>query len=196
MKSVRSPADHWLFLFVLRGPRCFAVEPFCKMGRADGSRFCAGHPPVAGRLRASLRHRRKARTASAARHRLARRALRRDERGQAGVRRRLSRILLRPDLRSAPAARHRSPTASLRNSRCCRRPSSEMARNGCKKVVIVNGHGGNESLLPLFGAVAACQASATTWSTSSACRTRMSPAVRRSRRRTTCTPAKSKHRTC
>ena len=27
---------------------------------------------------------------------------------------------------------------------------SEMARNGCKKVVIVNGHGGNESLLPLF----------------------------------------------
>jgi creatinine amidohydrolase len=27
----------------------------------------------------------------------------------------------------------------------------EMARNGCKKVVIVNGHGGNESLLPLFG---------------------------------------------
>src|SRR5271167_1014177 len=28
---------------------------------------------------------------------------------------------------------------------------SEMARNGCRKVVIVNGHGGNESLLPLFG---------------------------------------------
>jgi creatinine amidohydrolase len=27
---------------------------------------------------------------------------------------------------------------------------SEMARNGCKKVVIVNGHGGNNSLLPLF----------------------------------------------
>jgi creatinine amidohydrolase len=26
----------------------------------------------------------------------------------------------------------------------------EMARNGCKKVVIVNGHGGNDSLLPLF----------------------------------------------
>jgi len=26
----------------------------------------------------------------------------------------------------------------------------EMARNGCKKIVIVNGHGGNNSLLPLF----------------------------------------------
>jgi len=29
--------------------------------------------------------------------------------------------------------------------------TDEMARNGCSKVVIVNGHGGNESLLPLFG---------------------------------------------
>jgi creatinine amidohydrolase len=27
---------------------------------------------------------------------------------------------------------------------------NEMARNGCKKIVIVNGHGGNESLLPLL----------------------------------------------
>src|SRR6202051_295765 len=26
----------------------------------------------------------------------------------------------------------------------------EMARNGCKKVVVLNGHGGNESLLPYF----------------------------------------------
>jgi creatinine amidohydrolase len=26
----------------------------------------------------------------------------------------------------------------------------EMARNGCKKIAIVNGHGGNQSLLPLF----------------------------------------------
>ena len=28
--------------------------------------------------------------------------------------------------------------------------TDEMARNGCKKVMIVNGHGGNESLLPYF----------------------------------------------
>ncbi len=28
--------------------------------------------------------------------------------------------------------------------------SDEMARNGCKKVIIVNGHGGNENLLPYF----------------------------------------------
>jgi creatinine amidohydrolase len=28
--------------------------------------------------------------------------------------------------------------------------TDEMARNGCKKIVIINGHGGNESLLPFF----------------------------------------------
>ena len=28
--------------------------------------------------------------------------------------------------------------------------SEEMARNGCAKILIVNGHGGNEHLLPFF----------------------------------------------
>jgi creatinine amidohydrolase len=28
--------------------------------------------------------------------------------------------------------------------------TDEMARNGCKKIIVVNGHGGNESLLPFF----------------------------------------------
>src|SRR2546423_10059534 len=28
--------------------------------------------------------------------------------------------------------------------------TKEMARNGCKKIIIVNGHGGNNSLLPFF----------------------------------------------
>jgi creatinine amidohydrolase len=31
--------------------------------------------------------------------------------------------------------------------------TDEMARNGCKKIVIVNGHGGNNSLLPFFAQV-------------------------------------------
>ncbi len=31
-----------------------------------------------------------------------------------------------------------------------RETTSEMARNGCKKIIIVNGHGGNNSLLPYF----------------------------------------------
>src|SRR5947207_15632095 len=28
--------------------------------------------------------------------------------------------------------------------------TDEMARNGCKKIIVVNGHGGNNSLLPFF----------------------------------------------
>jgi creatinine amidohydrolase len=35
-------------------------------------------------------------------------------------------------------------------SKLLQETTDEMARNGCKKIVIVNGHGGNESLLPFF----------------------------------------------
>src|SRR6267154_4632546 len=28
--------------------------------------------------------------------------------------------------------------------------ADEMARNGCKKIIVVNGHGGNEHLIPFF----------------------------------------------
>ena len=36
--------------------------------------------------------------------------------------------------------------------------TDEMARNGCKKILIVNGHGGNEQPAPLFCADTARQA--------------------------------------
>jgi creatinine amidohydrolase len=50
-------------------------------------------------------------------------------------------------------ARHEPGTVSYsRNLQLAllQETTDEMARNGCKKVVIVNGHGGNESLLPYF----------------------------------------------
>ncbi len=36
--------------------------------------------------------------------------------------------------------------------------TDEMSRNGCKKVLIVNGHGGNDSLLPYFAQTQLAQA--------------------------------------
>jgi creatinine amidohydrolase len=56
----------------------------------------------------------------------------------------------------------------------------EMARNGCKKVVIVNGHGGNENLLPLFAQsqLAVCLM--------------LCPVARRRRPRWICTPVRKR----
>lgn len=50
-------------------------------------------------------------------------------------------------------ARHEPGTIAYSSElqlRLLQETTDEMARNGCKKVVIVNGHGGNESLLPYF----------------------------------------------
>jgi len=50
-------------------------------------------------------------------------------------------------------ARHEPGTISYSRSlqlALLQETTDEMARNGCKKVLIVNGHGGNESLLPYF----------------------------------------------
>jgi creatinine amidohydrolase len=50
-------------------------------------------------------------------------------------------------------ARHEPGTISYSTSlqlQLLQETTDEMARNGCKKVVIVNGHGGNEHLLPYF----------------------------------------------
>jgi len=50
-------------------------------------------------------------------------------------------------------ARHEPGTLAYSTSlqlQLLQETTDEMARNGCKKVVIVNGHGGNENLLPYF----------------------------------------------
>jgi creatinine amidohydrolase len=50
-------------------------------------------------------------------------------------------------------ARHEPGTISYSSDlqlKLLQETTDEMARNGCKKVVIVNGHGGNEHLLPYF----------------------------------------------
>ncbi len=50
-------------------------------------------------------------------------------------------------------ARHEPGTVAYSRSlmlQLLQETTDEMGRNGCKKVLIVNGHGGNESLLPFF----------------------------------------------
>ncbi len=50
-------------------------------------------------------------------------------------------------------ARHEPGTIAYSSSlqlQLLQETTDEMARNGCKKIVIVNGHGGNEYLLPYF----------------------------------------------
>jgi creatinine amidohydrolase len=51
------------------------------------------------------------------------------------------------EARHQPGTIAYSPELQLR---LLQETTDEMARNGCKKVIIVNGHGGNEHLLPYF----------------------------------------------
>ena len=50
------------------------------------------------------------------------------------------------------------PTAANMQLALLQETTDEMARNGCKKVLIVNGHGGNEQPAAVFRADAARQA--------------------------------------
>src|SRR6266567_5736768 len=43
-----------------------------------------------------------------------------------------------------------SPTVPSLQLELLQQTTEKMARNGCKKVLIVNGHGGNNHLLPFF----------------------------------------------
>ncbi len=69
----------------------------------------------------------------------------------------------------------------------------EVARNRCKKVVIVNGHGGNESLLPLF---AQAQLGGITWCICLGFRVETVWGGRHKRQRRTCMGARRRRRRC
>ena len=70
--------------------------------------------------------------------------------------------------------------------------TDEMARNGCKKILIVNGHGGNEHLLPFF-AQAQLEKPHDTWCTSNG-GTKFQQTAPPRKPRWTCTRANRKRR--
>ena len=73
----------------------------------------------------------------------------------------------------------------------------EMARNGCKKIVIVNGHGGNNSLLPLFAqAQLATPRDYVVYVVGLPTRSVPGRPAMKSDPKTTCTPARPKPRPC
>ncbi len=69
--------------------------------------------------------------------------------GRKGIHHRVSRVLLRTDRRGAgepgTVAYSREMQLALLQA-----TTDEMGRNGCKKIPIINGHGGNGHLLPYF----------------------------------------------
>jgi len=61
-----------------------------------------------------------------------------------------------------PSLQHGAPTKVLQET------TDEMARNGCKKILIVNGHGGNEHLLPFFAQASSISRMTTSFTCSTA----------------------------
>ena len=175
--------------------RSFAIQALPQVGGTHRPRLRAGHPSVAGSLRASHRHHREARPASSARHRPARRSLRRDERRAAGIRRRLPRVLLRADLRSAAGAGNRC----LQPGHAAHAAAGDGERDGAQRLQEGPHRQRTRRQRKPAAAVragATGHARATMWSMSSGCRAKMFPDARRSRlRRTTCTPANPRPRT-
>ena len=107
------------------------------------------HQAFAGHVHFAVRHPGEAWAASAARDRSARRALRITARCGAGICRGF------PEYYFGQIFEARHEPGTIAYSRelqlaLLQETTDEMARNGCKKVLIVNGHGGNNSLLPYF----------------------------------------------
>lgn len=144
------------FISLIHVPTIFAcaigqlgLETFRSLGRAHRIRFSRRHSSVAGNLFAAFRHFEKhgphlpigtdlidARYA----------ALHAAEKEYAVV---------FPEYYFGQIAEARHEPGTIAYSRglqlaLLQETTDEMARNGCKKVLIVNGHGGNEHLLPYF----------------------------------------------
>src|SRR5712664_2610510 len=126
-----------------------AVQALREVGRADGCGFSPGDSAIEGNLPAPIRHPGKTRAASPAGYRPLERALRIFTCRGAGVRSRFSEYYFRQIFE----AKHEPGTVAYSMElqlKLLQETTDEMARNGCKKIIIVNGHGGNEHLLPFF----------------------------------------------
>lgn len=124
-------------------------QPFRALGGADRSGFYCRDSQIAGCMRAAVRNNREAWTASAAGHGPDQRPVRDREGGAAGVCGGVPPYYFG----QIAEARQQPGTVSYSGHMqldLLQETTDEMARNGCKKVVIVNGHGGNLSLLPYF----------------------------------------------
>jgi creatinine amidohydrolase len=119
--------------------REWAIEATSEMGGAQRRGFPARNSAVEGCLLAALRHPGEARAAPPARNAA-------DQ----------EYAIVFPEYYFGQIfeAKHEPGTVAYSMDlqlRLLQETTDEMSRNGCKKVIIVNGHGGNEHLLPYFG---------------------------------------------